>query len=96
MQDEKLRFTVAMKCLGVELPDEVFDDVYDKFEKYRDANEALLKQMADALEDSQIKLHNAWNRIHCLPRTTDTVLANNIDSRMAANRLILAAYKGRG
>jgi hypothetical protein len=43
----------------------------------------------DALNKSQEAMANAFNRIHCLPRTTDTVLAHNIDCRMAANRKAL-------
>lgn len=54
------------------------------------------QELVDALEESQMHLHHAWNRIHCLPRTTDTVLANNIDRQMAANRMLLAIQKKRG
>jgi hypothetical protein len=46
--------------------------------------------MREALTLSQSVLSRAFNRIHCLPRTSDTELATMIEERIGANRAALS------
>lgn len=48
-------------------------------------------ELRKALEQTQIVLASAFNRIHVLPRVSDTELAKKIGLRLATNRKILDA-----
>ena len=58
---------------------------------------ALLEQAREGLEKAREPLHQAFNRIHCLPRGTDTALASRIDNAFdTVNRALTAINAATG
>lgn len=51
-------------------------------------------ELVSALKNSMLSMAQAFDRIHSLPRTTDTTIASNLDTAMAQNRAALAKVKG--
>ena len=47
-------------------------------------------ELLEALKETQVVMANAFNRIHCLPRTTDTQIASQLDSCLAKARKAIA------
>ena len=62
------------------------------------AAEARIAELDDLLAESNVTLGHAFNRIHCLPRTTDTELAGrigNIRARITRARTALGGSNDR-
>lgn len=57
------------------------DGLFVRFSDYA-ALEAQVQSLAQALNDAQRLLVRCHSRIHCLPRTSDTELAEQIDNML--------------
>jgi len=51
--------------------------------------EAEIERLREALKNTRTVMRQAFNRIHCLPRTSDTDLANEIDATLGKIRKAL-------
>lgn len=55
------------------------------------AMQSTIQQLAEALRNINPVLFNAWNRVHCLPRETDSVLASHIEGAQRTIKQALTA-----